>query len=144
MIFRACVDGATPVAGLVTTSTGIFYGTTYAGGSGNQGTVFSFSITLGRQAAPGSFLRKTKQRPPRAAVIVFCQDVLLVAMRLDVLLGGFGGMVRGMSMMSLRQLRVVCSSLMVAFFMMFGSFPVMIGCLVMMVGSLSVVVRSFL
>ncbi len=38
-----CVDGATPYAGLVQASQGNFNGTTYAGGSNNEGTIFEIS-----------------------------------------------------------------------------------------------------
>ncbi|HUI84560.1 MAG TPA: choice-of-anchor tandem repeat GloVer-containing protein [Candidatus Binatia bacterium] len=37
-----CTDGAAPYAGLVQDSHGTFYGTTFAGGGSNDGTVFSF------------------------------------------------------------------------------------------------------
>jgi uncharacterized repeat protein (TIGR03803 family) len=40
-----CPDGANPVAGLVQGTDGKFYGTTYYGGGGNHGTVFSLSIS---------------------------------------------------------------------------------------------------
>ena len=43
-----CADGANPVAGLVQGIDGEFYGTTYYGGGGNHGTVFSLSVDLGR------------------------------------------------------------------------------------------------
>lgn len=39
-----CSDGADPIAGLIQASNGTFYGTTYAGGSSNHGTVFSFTV----------------------------------------------------------------------------------------------------
>jgi uncharacterized repeat protein (TIGR03803 family) len=39
-----CSDGAQPYAGLIQASNGTFYGTTYAGGTGNHGTVFSLSV----------------------------------------------------------------------------------------------------
>ena len=38
-----CNDGAAPYAGLVQDSHGTFYGTTFAGGGSNNGTVFSFT-----------------------------------------------------------------------------------------------------
>jgi len=41
-----CNDGANPVAGLVQAADGEFYGTTYYGGGGNHGTVFSLSVGL--------------------------------------------------------------------------------------------------
>jgi uncharacterized repeat protein (TIGR03803 family) len=40
-----CPDGADPVAGLVQGTDGKFYGTTYYGGGGNHGTVFSLSVS---------------------------------------------------------------------------------------------------
>ena len=40
-----CPDGANPVAGLVQGTDGKFYGTTYYGGGGNHGTVFSLSMS---------------------------------------------------------------------------------------------------
>ena len=43
-----CNDGANPYAGLILGSDGVFYGTTYNGGGGNHGTVFSLSVDLGR------------------------------------------------------------------------------------------------
>jgi len=45
---RHCNDGANPYAGLILGSDGVFYGTTFNGGGGNHGTVFSLSVDLGR------------------------------------------------------------------------------------------------
>jgi uncharacterized repeat protein (TIGR03803 family) len=42
-----CTDGAYPYAGLSQATNGNLYGTTYAGGSANDGTVFSLSVGLG-------------------------------------------------------------------------------------------------
>ena len=42
-----CTDGATPIAGLLQATNGMFYGTTSLGGSGLFGTVFSLSTGLG-------------------------------------------------------------------------------------------------
>jgi uncharacterized repeat protein (TIGR03803 family) len=42
-----CFDGSNPIAGLIQASNGEFYGTTFSGGSGNDGTVFSLSVGLG-------------------------------------------------------------------------------------------------
>lgn len=41
-----CFDGSNPIAGLVQASNGTFYGTTFSGGSENDGTVFSLSTGL--------------------------------------------------------------------------------------------------
>ena len=41
-----CTDGANPYAGLMQATNGNFYGTTYAGGTYNEGTVFSLSVGL--------------------------------------------------------------------------------------------------
>ena len=65
-------------------------------------------------------------------------------MRLDVLLGRLRGMMRGVRMMSLCQVRVMCCCLVLAVFMMLCSLPMMVGRLVMMLGSLRVMVRRFL
>ena len=42
-----CADGAFPTAGLLQATSGIFYGTTPNGGTGNDGTIFSLSTGLG-------------------------------------------------------------------------------------------------
>jgi uncharacterized repeat protein (TIGR03803 family) len=42
-----CYDGSNPIAGLIQASNGEFYGTTFSGGPGNDGTVFSLSVGLG-------------------------------------------------------------------------------------------------
>jgi uncharacterized repeat protein (TIGR03803 family) len=42
-----CVDGGTPVAGLVQATNGDFYGTASEGGANSYGTVFSLSVGLG-------------------------------------------------------------------------------------------------
>jgi uncharacterized repeat protein (TIGR03803 family) len=42
-----CTDGAVPYAGLVRGTNGTFYGTTWAGGAGGYGTIFSLSVGLG-------------------------------------------------------------------------------------------------
>jgi uncharacterized repeat protein (TIGR03803 family) len=41
-----CNDGANPYGGLILGSDGVFYGTTFNGGGGNHGTVFSLSVGL--------------------------------------------------------------------------------------------------
>jgi uncharacterized repeat protein (TIGR03803 family) len=43
-----CTDGENPLAGLVQTTNGVLYGTTYLGGANGDGTVFSLSVGLGR------------------------------------------------------------------------------------------------
>ncbi len=40
-----CTDGANPIAGVIQASDGNFYGTTYAGGADNSGTVFKLSVS---------------------------------------------------------------------------------------------------
>jgi uncharacterized repeat protein (TIGR03803 family) len=42
-----CTDGSTPVGGLVADKSGDFYGTTYIGGSANDGVVFELSPSAG-------------------------------------------------------------------------------------------------
>jgi len=49
-----------------------------------------------------------------------------------------------MGVVSVRYMCVVCSLLMGACFMMFGSFLVMMGCVLMMFGGLFVMMRCFL
>ncbi|HEY5912250.1 MAG TPA: choice-of-anchor tandem repeat GloVer-containing protein [Verrucomicrobiae bacterium] len=70
-------DGATPVAGLVQTTNGAFYGTTYAGGTSNLGTVF----TISRDGLDYSVLRSftggaTDGANPRASLIQGIDGVL--------------------------------------------------------------------
>ena len=60
------------------------------------------------------------------------------------MLGGFGGMMRGVGVMSLREVRMMSRRFVIAVLVMLGSFAMMIGRLVMMIGSLSVMVRRFL
>jgi uncharacterized repeat protein (TIGR03803 family) len=42
-----CTDGAFPYAGLFQATNGVFYGTTYAHGAGDEGTIFSLAVGLG-------------------------------------------------------------------------------------------------
>ena len=42
-----CADGSDPQAGLIQATDGNFYGTTYSGGTNNDGTVFSVALGLG-------------------------------------------------------------------------------------------------
>jgi uncharacterized repeat protein (TIGR03803 family) len=60
-----CTDGAGPVAGLVQSTNGAFYGTTYEGGTNNIGTVFLQSVGLDSfvETVPGS-------RPVGGSVII--------------------------------------------------------------------------
>ncbi|MGC1370849.1 MAG: choice-of-anchor tandem repeat GloVer-containing protein [Candidatus Sulfotelmatobacter sp.] len=40
----SCADGSSPYAGLIQATDGNFYGTTYAGGAGNEGTIFKITL----------------------------------------------------------------------------------------------------
>lgn len=65
-------------------------------------------------------------------------------MGFDVVLGGFGGVVRGVSVMPLGDMGVVGGRLMISFFVMTGSFAMMLSRLVVMIGSLAVMMSRFL
>jgi hypothetical protein len=62
----------------------------------------------------------------------------------DVMLGGFGRVVGGVSVVSLGYMRMMGSHFVVAVLMMLGSFPVVVGGMLMMLGSLTMMVRCFL
>ncbi len=66
----ACTDGQSPAAGLMQGTNGIFYGTTYSGGTSGYGTVFSLNTGL------GAFVETT---PPfgevGAAVVILGNDL---------------------------------------------------------------------
>ena len=64
-------------------------------------------------------------------------------MSLGVGLGGFSSVVGGMGVVPVGYVSVVRRLLMLAAFMMLGSFPVMTGRVLMMFGSLRVVMRCF-
>ncbi len=69
---------------------------------------------------------------------------LLVAVSFDVVLGGFGGMMRRVSLMSLSDVRVMGCCFVVAFLVVTGSFAMVVGRFVMMLGSLGMMMRRFL
>lgn len=69
---------------------------------------------------------------------------LLVSVGLDVVFGSFAGVVRGMRLMSLGDMRVVGCGFVISVFMMLGSFSMVIGCKLMMLSSLGVMMRRFL
>jgi|HubBroStandDraft_6_1064221.scaffolds.fasta_scaffold11842_4 hypothetical protein len=85
-----------------------------------------------------------KQRPRRAAVDACFRFPLLVSVGLDVMLGSFTCMMRRMRLMSLGYMRVVSRCLVIAVFMMLGSFSVVIGRKLMVFSSLGVMMRRFL
>jgi len=60
------------------------------------------------------------------------------------MLGGFGRVVGGVSVVSLRYVCMMGSRFVVAVLMMLGSFPVVVGGMLMMLGSLAMMVRCFL
>jgi uncharacterized repeat protein (TIGR03803 family) len=41
-----CADGSRPIGGLIQATSGLFYGTTFSGGTGTDGTVFRLSVGL--------------------------------------------------------------------------------------------------
>ncbi len=69
---------------------------------------------------------------------------LLAAVSFDVVLGGFVGVVRRVSLMSLSDLRVVSCCFVVAFLVMTGSLAMVVGRVLMMLGSLAMMMRRFL
>jgi hypothetical protein len=69
---------------------------------------------------------------------------LLGAVRLDVMLGGFLGVMRRVHVVTLRQVGMVRCRLVIAVLVMLGSFPVMVGRMFMVLGGLGVMMRSFL
>lgn len=69
---------------------------------------------------------------------------LLVSVGLDVMFGSFAGMVRGMRLVSLGNMRVVGCGFVISVFVMPGSFSMVVGRKLMMLGSLGVMMRCFL
>jgi hypothetical protein len=63
---------------------------------------------------------------------------------LNVMLGGFPGVMRGMDMVAVSQVRVVRRRLVIALLVMFGGFVMVLGRMLMMLCRLRMVVRSFL
>jgi len=60
------------------------------------------------------------------------------------MLGGFPGVMRGMDMVAVSQVRVVRRRLVIALLVMFGGFVMVLGRMLMMLCRLRMVVRSFL
>ncbi len=60
------------------------------------------------------------------------------------MLGGFPGMVRGMDMVAVGQVRMVRRRLVITLLVMFGGFVMVLGRMLMMLCRLRMVVRSFL
>jgi hypothetical protein len=60
------------------------------------------------------------------------------------MLRSFFGVMRCVHLVALRQMGVMRRCLVIAFFVMPGSFPVMVGRKLMMLGGLGVMMRSFL
>jgi hypothetical protein len=69
---------------------------------------------------------------------------LLCAVRLHMILGGFFRVVRGVHLVTMRQMCMMRRRLVIAFLVMFGSFPVVASRMLMVVGGLRVMMRSFL
>ncbi len=63
------VDGASPATGLVMSTNGSLFGTTYAGGISNFGTVFTLSKDGGGFAVLHSFTGSSDSRTPEGALI---------------------------------------------------------------------------
>jgi hypothetical protein len=85
-----------------------------------------------------------RQRPKRPLSFLDYQAHLLCAVRLDVMLGSFFGVMRRVHVMTLRQMGMMCRCLVIAVLVMLGSFPVMVGRMFMVLGGLGVMMRSFL
>lgn len=69
---------------------------------------------------------------------------LLCAVRLDVMLGSFFGVMRRVHVVTMRQMGMMRCRLVIAVLVMLGSFPVMVGRMLMVLGGLRVMMRSFL
>jgi len=66
--FTGGTDGAGPVAGVISDSAGNLYGTTYAGGTSNQGTIFKLS-PAGTETVLYSFTGSADGSRPRGALL---------------------------------------------------------------------------
>jgi hypothetical protein len=64
--------------------------------------------------------------------------------RLDVMLGGFFGVMRRVHLMSMSQMGMMRRCLVIAVLVMLGSVPVMVGRMLMVLGGLGVMMLSFL
>jgi hypothetical protein len=84
-----------------------------------------------------------KQRPERPLREFQPRQHLFRAVRLNMMLGSFFGVVRGMNRVSLGQMRMVRRHFMIARLMVFGGFPVVVGRMLMVLGGLRVMVSSF-
>lgn len=73
--FSGGKDGAIPYAGLITDSSGNFYGTTWAGGAHKQGTVFKLAAT-GAEAVLHAFTGGGDGGSPTAALLLDAQGTL--------------------------------------------------------------------
>jgi uncharacterized repeat protein (TIGR03803 family) len=70
-----CVDGANPYAGLMLSSNGKFYGTTFYGGTSNDGTVFQIT-SAGKLTTLHNFAGATDGSQPEAAPIQAANGLL--------------------------------------------------------------------
>jgi uncharacterized repeat protein (TIGR03803 family) len=72
----SCSDGVGPVAGLIADKSGALYGTTHAGGSSGNGTVFKLTPPAWTETVLYSFLGGSDGGAPRAGLIADEQDTL--------------------------------------------------------------------
>lgn len=85
-----------------------------------------------------------RQRPERPLSFLDCHARLLGGVRLDVMLGGFLGMMGGVHLVTMRRAGMVRRRFVIAVLVMLRRFPVMVGRMLMMLGGLRVMMRSFL
>lgn len=71
-------------------------------------------------------------------------DSLLVSVCLDVVLGGFGGVVSGVGVVPLGYMRVMRRCFVIASLVVLGSFSVVVGGMLVMLSCLAMMVRCFL